>query len=493
MLCPLVLSLRCVSPLRLFICAGLTIAAGGLRAETPAGIKPYISEDAPILVLNHVRVIDGTGAAPAEDQRIDIEAGRIVRVQSAKPRNAYPAKAKILDLSGRTVIPGLVGMHEHLFYPTPGRAVDGLPLYGEMADSAPRLYLAGGVTTARTAGSVQPYTDLALKTLIDTGQRPGPKLRVTGPYIGDYLGLAPQLHALDGPEDAARIVDYWAEEGVTSFKAYMAIKSDELKAAIEHAHAHGLKITGHLCAVGFREAAALGIDNLEHGIVVDTEFYPQKKPDLCSAHEAEEDLAKNVDVDGAPVQDMIRDLIAHHVAVTSTLAIFEAFVPNRPPMPEQVRTERSLTPAAWSSYLRRRSVIAEKNDPLDAMLLEKEMQFERSFVKAGGLLLAGCDPTGFGGVVPGYGDQRGLELLVEAGFAPVEAILIATQNGAIFLGEDREIGSIAAGKAADLVVIAGNPAQNIADVEKVEMVIKDGLGYDPVKLTQSVQGLMGLR
>ena len=190
---------------------------------------------------------------------------------------------------------------------------------------------------------------------------------------------------------------------------------------------------------------------------------------------------------------MIRDLIAHHVAVTSTLAIFEAFVPNRPPMAGQVRTERSLTPAAWSSYLRRRSVIAEKNDPLDAMLLKKEMQFERSFVKAGGLLLAGCDPTGFGGVLPGYGDQRGLELLVEAGFAPVEAIHIATQNGAIFLGEDREIGSIAAGKAADLVVIAGNPAQNIADVEKVEMVIKDGLGYDPVKLTQSVQGLMGLR
>lgn len=162
-------------------------------------------------------------------------------------------------------------------------------------------------------------------------------------------------------------------------------------------------------------------------------------------------------------------------------------------MAGQVRTERSLTPAAWSSYLRRRSVIAEKNDPLDAMLLKKEMQFERSFVKAGGLLLAGCDPTGFGGVLPGYGDQRGLELLVEAGFAPVEAIHIATQNGAIFLGEDREIGSIAAGKAADLVVIAGNPAQNIADVEKVEMVIKDGLGYDPVKLTQSVQGLMGLR
>jgi imidazolonepropionase-like amidohydrolase len=479
--------------LALTAAVGLVAAPGGLWAETPAGLKPYVSEAAPILVLDHVRVIDGTGAAPAEDRRIEIADGKIVRVQSAKLRNAYPAQAKILDLSGKTVIPGLVGMHEHLFYPTPGGVADGLPLYGEMADSAPRLYLAGGVTSARTAGSVQPYTDLSLKTMIDAGRTPGPKLHVTGPYVGDYLGFAPQLHTLSGPEDAARTVDYWAGEGVTSFKAYMAIKRDELKAAIERAHAHGLKMTGHLCAVGFREAAALGIDNLEHGIVVDTEFYPEKKPDDCPAREAEEDLAKNVDIDGEPVRDMIRDLVAHHVAVTSTLAIFEAFVPNRPSMLEQARAERALTPEAWSDYLRRRSAVAEKNDPHDAALLKKEMQFERAFVKAGGLLMAGCDPTGFGGVLPGYGDQRGIELLVEAGFAPVEAIHIATENGAIFLGEDGALGSIGPGKAADLVVIAGNPAQNIEDIEKVETVFKDGIGYDPVKLTESVQGMMGLR
>ena len=121
------------------------------------------------------------------------------------------------------------------------------------------------------------------------------------------------------------------------------------------------------------------------------------------------------------------------------------------------------------------------------------MQFERAFVKAGGLLLAGCDPTGYGGVLPGYGDQRGLELLVEAGFTPVEAIHVATQNGAVFLREDDVIGSITAGKAADLVVLAENPAQNIDAVETVEMVFKAGIGYDPVKLTQSVQGLVGLR
>jgi imidazolonepropionase-like amidohydrolase len=477
---------------RLAAAALLSLTAASF-ADTPAGLKPYLAEDSPTLVLMHVRVIDGTGAAAAEDQRIDIEGGKITRVQSAKLRNAFPPNAKILDLAGKTVMPGLVGMHEHLFYTGPERGKDGLPYYVEMIDSGPRLYLASGVTTARTAGSMEPYTDLALKKIIDKGDRPGPKLRITGPYIGDLLSIIPQLHTLAGPEDAGRTVDYWAAEGVTSFKAYMDIKPEELKVAVEHAHAKGLKITGHLCAVGFREAAALGIDNLEHGIFVDTEFYPGKKPGVCPAKEAGEDFAKNVDIESAPVQAMIRDLIDHHVAVTSTLAVFEISVPNRPTMSKMARAKQALSPQGWSTYLQVRGAIAEQNDPLSAISLKKEMQFERDFVKAGGLLMAGCDPTSFGGVLPGYGDQRGIELLVDAGFTPVEAIHIATQNGAVYLGESGQIGSIAAGKAADLVVVAGNPAQNIDDIENVQMVFKDGLGFDPAKLTQSVQGLVGQR
>jgi imidazolonepropionase-like amidohydrolase len=414
-------------------------------------------------------------------------------VQSAKLRRAYPPNAKILDLSGKTVIPGLVGMHEHLFYPAPDGAKDGLPFSIEMIDSGPRLYLASGVTTARTAGSMEPYTDLSLKKLIDRGEKPGPKLHITGPYIGDLFTVLPQFHTLAGAEDVGRTVDYWAAEGVTSFKAFMGIKSDELKAAIEHAHAKGLKITGHLCAVGFREAAALGIDNLEHGIIVDTEFLPGRKPDVCPASEAAEDFAKNVNIESPPVQDMIRDLVTHHVAVTSTLAVFEVSIPSRPSMSKMLRAREALSPQGWSTYLRVRGEISEENNPWSAISLKKEMQFERAFVKAGGLLMAGCDPTSFGGVLPGFGDQRGLELLVEAGFSAIEAIHIATQNGAIFLGEGEHIGSIAPGKAADLVVIAGDPSQNIDDVENVQLVFKDGVGFDPVRLSQSVKGLVGLR
>jgi imidazolonepropionase-like amidohydrolase len=273
----------------------------------------------------------------------------------------------------------------------------------------------------------------------------------------------------------------------------MSIKADELKAAIEHAHAHHLKLTGHLCAVGFTEAAELGIDNLEHGIVVDTEFYPDKKPGVCPFREAAKDFAERVDIDDAPVQEMIRALVAHHVAVTSTLAVFEVSVVNRPPLEKLARVRTALTPEAWAGYLHTRAEIAEENRSQPAAMLRKEMQFERDFVRAGGLLLAGADPTSFGGVLPGYADQRNLELLVEAGFTPVEAIHIATQNGAIFEGTEQSVGSIAAGRAADLVVINGNPAAKIDEVENIETVFKDGLGYDPAKLIQSVQGLVGLR
>ncbi|HEY1807786.1 MAG TPA: amidohydrolase family protein [Acidobacteriaceae bacterium] len=462
--------------------------------RVPEALKPFVKIDAPILVLEHVRIIDGTGAPARDDQEIIIENGQISFAGMSFAAPPMPEGATVLNLSGKTVFPGLVGMHEHLFYPLPDGGPGLLPLYGEMADSAPRLYLAGGVTTARTAGSLEPYTDISIKQDIDSGLMPGPKLFLTGPYLEGAPSLGPQLHTLTGPDDAARTVDYWAAEGMTSYKGYMHITPAELKAAIDRAHAHGLKVTGHLCAVGFKEAASLGIDNLEHGLAVDTEFYSRKKEGVCPGQRPPQlELAK-MDVEGPQIQGTIRDLIAHHVAITSTLAIFESLVPNRPPMSEEMRARTALLPDAWGSYAATRAAIAEHaGSSVWARLLTMEMQFERDFVKQGGLLMAGCDPTGYGGVLPGFGDQRNLELLVEAGFTPEEAIHIATENGASWLGQAGRFGTIAPARAADLVVVDGNPAEHIADVEKVETVFKDGIGYDPQKLLDSVRGLTGLR
>ena len=474
----------------LAVCGGAVLT----MAQAPEALKPFVKEDAPLLVLEHVRVIDGTGDATREDQRVVLDHGKIVRVGPETAGEAPPAGAKVLDMTGKTVIPGLVGMHEHLFYPLPEGGAGLLPLYGEMADSAPRLYLAGGVTSARTAGSLEPYTDISVKQAVDAGKIPGPRLFLTGPYLEGNPSIGPQLHALTGPEDAARMVNYWAAEGATSFKAYMHITPEELKAAVDAAHAHGLKVTGHLCAVTFKEAAALGIDNLEHGLAVDTEFFPGKKAGVCPGQNPGQAALAKLDVEGPEIQATIQDLVAHHVAVTSTLAIFESFVPNRPPMKEQMRVRAALAPGGWSDYATTRAAIAERGDAsLWPKLLKMEMQFERDFVKQGGLLMAGCDPTGYGGVLPGFGDQRNVELLVEAGFTPLEAIHIATENGARFLGEEAHFGTIAAGKDADLVVVDGNPAAKIEDIERTEMVFKDGVGYDPRKLIDSVRGLMGIR
>jgi len=363
-------------------------------------------------------------------------------------------------------------------------------MYNEQAFSFPRLYLASGITTARTGGSLEPYTDLNVKRLIDSGRMPGPKLFVTGPYLEGPGSFAAQMHELTGPDDAVRTVDYWAAEGVTSFKAYMNITRAELKAAIDAAHRHGIKVTGHLCSVGFREAAALGIDNLEHGLLVDTEFHPGKQPDVCPPQAVTRGEMAGLDMNSAPLKETIADLVAHHVAITSTLAVFEAFDGSRPPLAQ--RFLDAVNPEAAISYLGSRARARGGADSPALAQLHKELEFEMAFVKAGGLLMTGADPTGNGGALAGFADQRNLEILVEGGFTPLEAIRIATSNAAGFLGESARIGAIAAGKQADLVVLDGNPAAHIADIEKVKLVFKDGAGYDPAKLMDSVRGAAGL-
>jgi imidazolonepropionase-like amidohydrolase len=454
------------------------------RQLTP-GTEPFVAFRERSLALVHVRVIDGTGSAARENQTIVIANGEILAIGTSGS-TPIPADMRQLDLSGHTVFPGLVGMHEHLFYPSGG----GVPIYSEQAFSAPRLYLASGVTTMRTGGSLEPYTDINIKRLIDNGKMPGPKMDATGPYIEGPGSFSIQMPSITSSDEARRTVDFWAQEGATSFKAYMNISHDALGAAIQEAHRHGLKITGHLCSIGFTEAAELGIDNLEHGLLVDTEFTPGKQRDVCPNTPGATASIMNLDLRGPQAQRMIHALIEHHVAVTSTLAVFEAFLPGHPPLED--RTVETMSPEAANSYLTAKELAAEHPGARSDQWLRKEMDFEREFVAAGGLLMAGCDPTGNGGAPPGFGDQRNLELLVEAGFKPEEAIRIYTLNGAQYLGQADRIGSLAPGKQADLVVVQGNPAVQIADCERVKYVFKEGVAYDPAKLLDSVRSSLGI-
>jgi imidazolonepropionase-like amidohydrolase len=463
--------------------------------ELGPDVQPFVHIPPGQIAITHLRIIDGTGAAALEDRTLLLDGAKIAAVQP--PGTPVPAGYRVIDGSGETALPGLVGMHNHLFYlqrpniDAAGHSEQPI-IVPQMTFSAPRLYLANGVTTMRTTGSVEPYTDLALKREIDAGHLVGPHLDVTGPYLEGPGDFFIQNHQITSPEDARKEVAFWADQGVNSFKAYMHVTRAELKAAIDEAHRHHLKLTGHLCSVTYPEAVAAGIDNLEHGFFVNTELDPGKQPDKCPDTVGTPTLLKMTP--GSPEANaLIKLLVDHHIALTSTLPVFEQSVPLHAPL--QARQMDVLTPQAKESYLYLRNLTAARaGTPRGeefTRAYKNDLGLERQFVAAGGLLMAGPDPTGNGGVIPGFGDQRELELLVEAGFTPVEAVRIGTLNGATYLGLADRIGSIAPGKNADLFIVKGNPAANIDDVENVIVVFKDGVGYDSAKLIRSVKGRFG--
>lgn len=471
------------------VLSGSVPALAQTAGALPDAMRKYVAVSDPRVALRHVRVIDGTGTPPAENQALLIADGRIASLGPDR-ETRIPKDFKILDLEGRTVIPGLVMMHEHLVYPT-ARSADAERMYPSQAITAPRLYLAAGVTTMRTAGTAEPMTDLNLKREIESDKAVGPDIDVTSSWMDGNPPVILQETPLRDAADARRQVQFWAAEGVTSFKVYMFLTREPMAAVIDEAHRLGHKVAGHLCAVTAREAAELGIDSLEHGLVVFTDFVPDKKVGECPDPDVLDKVTAGLDVGSAPVRDLIRELVARHVAVDSTLAVFETTAKRRPPLPPGAL--EMLTPEAQVSYLQRRARIVEDPDETGTILLTKEMQFEREFVEMGGQLLAGTDPTGYGGVIAGYGNWRELRLLNEAGFSAVEVIRIATLNGARFLGREDRIGSIAPGKQADLVVIRGNPVVKMTDMENVELVFRRGVGYDSAKLVASARGLVGSR
>jgi imidazolonepropionase-like amidohydrolase len=456
--------------------AGLALVAT-LVATSSGAADPFVRAMGSTVALTHVRVIDGSGAPGKDNQTVVIAGGRITGIGNAAVVR-IPAGATTLDLAGRTVIPGLVGMHDHLFYQLepPSGTVSVLA-----QSTFAKLYLASGVTTIRTAGTLDFDGDADLKRRIDAGAEPGPKIHLTGPYLN-------AVGAIPDPDRIAKEVATYADRGATSFKAYTGLRASELKAAIDAAHARGLTVTGHLCAVGFREAASMGIDNLEHGLTFDSGFYSQKHADECP--KMWDVFRAVVDAGDVEIRRTIETLVRRGVAITSTLAVLESYAMDQSSVDPRL-------PLLMTARLR--NVFQEardrRKDPQWAgqsswgAVLRKEMQFERWFVNAGGKLMAGADPTGWGGVAGGWADQRGVELLVSAGFTPEGAIKIATANGAAFL-PDRTVGEVVAGKQADLVILRGDPSLRVSDIRNVELVFKDGIAYEPDKLIAAAAGTL---
>jgi imidazolonepropionase-like amidohydrolase len=460
---------------------GLCTIATSAQQGGANPLRQFLKVEAPVVALTHVRVIDGTGAPAREDQTLVIRDGAIAAMGPATSTPA-PEGATVIDATGKTVMPGLVMLHEHLYYPT------GPGVYGQLGASFVRLYLAGGVTTMRTGGNENGFMDFGLARGVEAGEIAGPSIDATAPYLNGPRASSLQMSQLKGPDDARRQVNYWADMGATSFKAYMQISKADLGAAIDEAHKRGMKVTGHLCSVTYAEAAALGIDNLEHGFMASTDFVANKQPDVCPGQATGQQTIAALDPAGEPFRALVKTLVDKKVALTSTLTVFETFTPGRPKPPGLDVLITPLREQFEQAYAR----VATNTRSIYASLFPKGLVLEREFAKAGGVLVAGTDPTGSGGVIPGYSNQRQIELLVEAGFTPLEAIKIATLNGATYLGRQARVGSLVVGKQADLMLVTGDPSRTIADVRNVDTVFRKGLGFDPKKLIDSVTGRVGL-
>jgi imidazolonepropionase-like amidohydrolase len=450
-----------------FTClASILLITFGVSAQGPSAAPRTAKDeavpelrDARTIVLRHVRVIDGTGAPPREDQTLTIQDGKIAAL---RPDDAVeiPQDGRTLDLSGRTVLPGLVMLHEHLFMNDPG---DGVGLSHPQHFSYPRLYLAYGATTIRTAGSDYPYMDLNLKRRIDAGTTPGPEIHLTSPYFSGEGDPVLGAMILRDPESARRAVRYWAAEGFTSFKAYQWIPKDVLAALIDEAHKLKLPVTAHLGSVSCLAAAQMGIDNLEHA------FGP------CIRRTADN---LEPDLNGPRTQQLVRALVDKHVVLTATPRASDAAADVEGPL---------LDPSVRDRLSRLRMTRPRASGPAAAPGSYNRLL--KAFVNGGGRLVLGSDAGSER--LAGLADHEALKGLVRMGFEPVEAMRIATLNGATFLGIQDRTGSLQVGKEADIVVVRGNPANRIEDIEHVQVVFNNGVAYDPKTLIARVKGEVG--
>ncbi len=466
---------------RFLVLVAFAVLARPLAAQATLSprVASFVSVNAPVVALTHARLVDGTGTPARPDQTVIITGGRLTAV-GPSASTAIPSGAQTIDLTGHTLLPGQVGLHEHTYF-------GGVRRLTQMSVSGPHLYLAYGVTTAMTAGSQLPYQELNQQRAIDAGVLPGPRFLIAGPYLNGGPPRNAMSRNVVTSDDTRRVIAYWASEGATWIKFLGAETRDVLRAGIEEAHARGLKVTGHLCSVTFTEAAQLGIDLLQHGFITNSDYVPDKSPDVCPAGNMR--MQADVDVNSPVVHASIRALVANKTAVASTLGVYETFMAERARL--DPRAMEFLDPETRKEVEATHAALASGGLVVPTRLLQKMMAWERMFVAAGGLLGAGSDPWGTG-FLPGLGNLRNYELLVEAGFSAEQAVQIMTLNGARILGLEQRLGSVVVGKVADLMVVRGDPVATPTDIYNVVTVFKDGVGYDSQRLRDAVKGKVGV-
>lgn len=447
-------------------------------------VTDYIAiQDSTVLIKN-VTLIDGSGGEVKYNQDILLINDRIVDIGQLTEIN-IPEGASVIDGKGKTVIPGLIMMHEHLFHAKP---FFGSYKIVQMAHTFPQMYLAGGVTTMRTAGGIEVNADLNIKNLIETGRRIGPNIDVTSPHIEreGFEEYIPQLQSLYGEESLENWLNYWFDKGVTSVKVYNNLTKEDLKEIIRVAHARDIKVTGHLCSITHREAAELGIDNLEHSFSVSTDFVKNKPENECVS--GRQSLLE-LDDNDPELLSLMKFLIEKNVTLTYTPVVVEPYT-NREVI--SGGGDAALAPYLLEQMKRAHaSAVNTTGDSISLVNFKKEMNRVMRFHALGGKITVGTDPTYVGKTIAGYSNQRMIEILIETGFTIEESIKISTFNGAEYLGIDNETGTIEIGKRADLVLIDGDLSKDVSAIRNMEIVFKNGIGFDSKKIFESVKGKVG--
>ena len=417
-----------------------------------------------VYALTNVSVIDGTGAAATRNQTI-IVAGGVIQFVGDAAAAQPPASATVLDLRGSTVLPGLIMMHEHV--------------RGDYLSS--RLFLARGITTVRNTGSFEPIGEINLRTWIREGRVPGPEMFLTSPALSQHEEALSRykfiiLQNVRDDAHARRIVSYWASEGVDAIKAYRGMTSTMLRVIVEEAHRLGLHVSGHLDdrKISCTEAAEIGLDSWEHNF---SRCFSTAAPGGGRG--------SRLDPDSPAGKAVMATLLSRRMTFTETP------VDDRPLTAAELAV---LAPDAAADYQR---IVRENDDLLGEHPASDEVQGKPghalvAFSRAGGRVMLGADAVGLP-QVPGFANLKALNLLYSIyGFTPLEAIRIATLNGASFLGIDKRTGSIAQGKEADLVVVKGDPSARMKDIDNVQFVFSNGVLFDSAKMLEEMRGKFSL-
>jgi imidazolonepropionase-like amidohydrolase len=421
----------------------------------------FILHNEPQLLLQNARIVDVINGKILLDHSILIADGKIKAI--LKPGQVIPSGVTTIDLTGKTILPGLVMLHEHMNYN------NGAAVWQFHPVSFPKLFLAGGVTTLRTAGAENPMYDLNLKRQIDSGYVPGPRMFITGPMFNDASGGFLGDFIVANYNEGRKATAFWADKGCTSFKVYTDISKEALKGVIDEAHRRGLKVTGHLGKMSCTDAANLGIDNIEHS-------FGSCSNDLNLPW----DTTWSITPDQQEAKDLVKLLVAKKVVLTIT-----------PFSDSDYRNPDNL--AYLTKEEQERILRYQKNPPpfMPQEINDKQLRpLEKLFIKSGGKVVLGADAADCG-ILPGFQNHNAMVTLVRYGWTPMDVIRTSTLEGAKFLNADKQLGSIEVGKVADLLIVSGKPDENIEDIRNVQMVFKQGIGYDPTVLRDAAKGLVG--